>query len=105
LNLARIDAPVGFEIETLPPAPPVFSLLQELGGVTDEEMFRVFNMGVGFVVVVRAGDADRAARVIESSGHSATRLGRATAEPGRVVIEPAGLAGTLAGGAGRLEAV
>jgi phosphoribosylformylglycinamidine cyclo-ligase len=106
LNLSRLGAgAVGFVVERLPERPPIFTLVQDAGGVPDEEMFRVFNMGVGFVVVVRAGDADRAARVIESRGHSATRLGRATAEPGRVVIEPAGLAGTRAAGAGRLEAV
>ena len=34
LNLARIDAPVGFEIETLPPVPPLFTLLQQLGGIS-----------------------------------------------------------------------
>ncbi|WP_165250616.1 phosphoribosylformylglycinamidine cyclo-ligase [Paludisphaera soli] len=31
--------------------PPVFTWMQELGGVTDEEMFRVFNMGIGMVIV------------------------------------------------------
>ena len=31
--------------------PPVFGALQELGGVAEAEMFRTFNMGVGFVLV------------------------------------------------------
>jgi phosphoribosylformylglycinamidine cyclo-ligase len=34
------------------PIPPIFGLIQRLGGVPEEEMFRVFNMGIGFVVVV-----------------------------------------------------
>lgn len=41
------------------PVPPVFRFLQEKGKVTTEEMYRVFNMGIGFVVIVekdRAGD-------------------------------------------------
>ena len=33
------------------PVPPVFAWLQKLGNVADAEMFRVFNMGVGFVVI------------------------------------------------------
>jgi phosphoribosylformylglycinamidine cyclo-ligase len=40
------------------PVPPVFGWLQRLGNVADAEMFRVFNMGVGFVVIC-AGLADR----------------------------------------------
>ena len=39
--------------------PRVFELLQELGGIPSDEMYRVFNMGVGMVVVVQATDADR----------------------------------------------
>jgi phosphoribosylformylglycinamidine cyclo-ligase len=33
------------------PVPPVFGWLQRLGNVSEAEMFRVFNMGVGFVVI------------------------------------------------------
>ena len=32
--------------------PPVFGLIQELGGISDEEMHEVFNMGLGFVAIV-----------------------------------------------------
>jgi len=34
------------------PVPPVFALIQRLGGVKEDEMFRVFNMGIGLVLVV-----------------------------------------------------
>ena len=40
------------------PVPPVFGWLQQLGNVADAEMFRVFNMGVGFVIVVAPFFAD-----------------------------------------------
>jgi len=40
--------------------PPLFRMIQRLGEVTEEEMFRVFNMGVGMVVVVAAAELDRA---------------------------------------------
>ncbi len=39
------------------PEPPVFGLMQELGNVTEHEMFRTFNMGIGMVVVCSESDA------------------------------------------------
>ena len=40
------------------PRPALFSFLQQQGGVSDEEMYRVFNMGIGMVAVAAPGDAD-----------------------------------------------
>jgi phosphoribosylformylglycinamidine cyclo-ligase len=105
LNLSRLGARTGFVLSRLPARPAIFDLVQEGGRISDIEMFRVFNMGTGFVVVVPSDQAESAAAIIERSGHATTRLGRAAGDPGRVVIEPAGLAGTLAGGGSNLEAV
>lgn len=44
---------------------PVFGFLQEKGRVDPLEMYRVFNMGIGFVVIVRAEDAARAVDVLK----------------------------------------
>jgi phosphoribosylformylglycinamidine cyclo-ligase len=44
--------------------PPVFPWLQNLGGVSDDEMFRVFNMGIGLVLIVADYYADAIARYI-----------------------------------------
>jgi len=57
------------------PLPPLFQWLQERGQVTDEELFRVFNCGIGMVVVVRAADAARALRALKASGETAWRIG------------------------------
>src|SRR5438046_432986 len=46
--------------------PPVFATLREAGRVSEPEMLRTFNLGVGYVVIVRAADADR--RVIMAEG-------------------------------------
>ena len=40
------------------PVPPIFGLIQRSGRIEDEEMYRVFNMGLGFVLAVASGDAD-----------------------------------------------
>jgi phosphoribosylformylglycinamidine cyclo-ligase len=53
LNLARIhNQRVGFRIDRLPDPPPIFGLIQRSGHVPTAEMYRVFNMGVGFGLVV-----------------------------------------------------
>lgn len=41
------------------PEPPIFGMMQRLGNVTDHEMFRTFNMGIGMVVICSAIDKDR----------------------------------------------
>ena len=57
LNLTRLESDVSFIIESMPEPQPIFSLIQSLGSIADEEMFRVFNMGVGFCVIVTEEDA------------------------------------------------
>jgi phosphoribosylformylglycinamidine cyclo-ligase len=42
---------VGFEITWLPEPPGIFKLIRRSGPVSDEEMYRVYNMGIGFCVV------------------------------------------------------
>jgi phosphoribosylformylglycinamidine cyclo-ligase len=58
------------------PVPPLFRWLQREGNVADGEMHRVFNCGIGMVVVVGARDADAAARSLEGSGEKVFRIGR-----------------------------
>jgi phosphoribosylaminoimidazole (AIR) synthetase len=57
------------------------------------EMFRVFNMGVGMVVITPESQLDEALRSLESSGHRAGRIGTVTSEANVVRIPQHGLAG------------
>ncbi len=52
LNLPRIKAAVGFNLDSLPEPQPIFRLVQDLGHVPDAEMYRVFNMGIGFCLII-----------------------------------------------------
>jgi phosphoribosylformylglycinamidine cyclo-ligase len=61
------------------PAPPVFATLRDGGQVSAEEMFRTFNMGVGFAIVVPAAAADRAAAILARAGESVHRIGEIVA--------------------------
>jgi phosphoribosylformylglycinamidine cyclo-ligase len=55
--------------------PPEFTWLQQLGQVEREEMFRVFNMGIGLVVIARAQHADGIRRQLHQSGTAAWLIG------------------------------
>ena len=51
-NLNRVENDnIRFVIDPLPPVPEVFKLIQDLGEVSDAEMYEVFNMGIGFCVI------------------------------------------------------
>ena len=60
--------------------PPVFGWLARAGNIVPEEMLRVFNCGIGMVVVVAAGQEDAAIAMLAGAGETATRIG--TIEPG-----------------------
>lgn len=66
--------------------PALFRVLQEAGGVSDEEMFRTFNMGVGMVAVVPSLLADDVGARLRDSGCDAWLLGDVKAGSGRVVM-------------------
>lgn len=66
------------------PIPPVFTLLQKLG-VEEEEMYRVFNMGIGFALVVRPAFARSVAADLSRRGEMVYRIGEVRAGKGNVV--------------------
>jgi len=87
-NLTRVAAPVGFKIDSLPPPPPVFGLIQRAGDVSREEMFRVFNMGIGFCIVLDPADVGRASEIVQKHGAGPHVIGHATDGPaGRIDID------------------
>jgi phosphoribosylformylglycinamidine cyclo-ligase len=59
--------------------PPLFGWLQRNGQVADAEMHRVFNCGIGMVIVVAPNDAPKAIAHLEASGETATVIGRIAA--------------------------
>ncbi|HET7444120.1 MAG TPA: phosphoribosylformylglycinamidine cyclo-ligase [Solirubrobacterales bacterium] len=83
-NLLRLAAEVGYEIDAPLPVPPVFTLIQERGGVSDEEMHEVFNMGCGFCIVVPAGDESAALDLLRVHYPVARRIGKVAKGPRRV---------------------
>jgi len=68
------------------PVPAVFAFLQKHGGVSNEEMARVFNMGIGYVLVVRPAFADSISRRLTRSGQRVHDIGRIVRGKGRATI-------------------
>ncbi len=56
--------------------PPLFHWLQGKGAIENDELYRVFNCGIGMVVVVRDADAGKALRLLKAAGETAWRIGR-----------------------------
>ncbi len=50
--------------------PPIFPLLQRMGGVSEHDMFNTYNMGVGMTVVVAKEDADRAIAALDCGAYA-----------------------------------
>ncbi|MBM4105330.1 MAG: phosphoribosylformylglycinamidine cyclo-ligase [Phycisphaerae bacterium] len=64
--------------------PPIFPFLQKHGGVAGDEMDRVFNMGIGYCIVVRPTFAEAAMRKLEKQGERVFRIGRIVKGTGEV---------------------
>ncbi|MEM0314430.1 MAG: phosphoribosylformylglycinamidine cyclo-ligase [Candidatus Bathyarchaeia archaeon] len=85
-RLTRFSRGIGFEFSNFKPQ-PIFKLIQDTakevyGGLTDEEMFKTFNMGWGFAIIVNPSEKDKALSVLEKSGVQAEEIGRVTATSG-----------------------
>ena len=83
-NIPRVLPPgVGVRVERGAwEVPPLFRLIQAAGGVSEAEMFRVFNMGIGFVLSVPADAAEDTLARLRASGETACRLGEVVAGAG-----------------------
>jgi phosphoribosylformylglycinamidine cyclo-ligase len=55
--------------------PPVFALIRTLGNIPEDEMRRVFNLGIGFCVMVPEGETDRALETLRGAGCESWRIG------------------------------
>jgi len=66
------------------PVPRIFSYLAEAGGIDEEEMFRVFNMGVGLVLIVAREKLEETLKVLKSLNEEPFVIGRMVAGTHRV---------------------
>jgi len=87
-NVPRVNPEFRYVLSDPVPIPPLFQWLQEVGSVEDAEMYRTFNMGMGFLAIVPESEETAARRILKP--YSPTVVGRV--EKGRgCVHEPLGL--------------
>ncbi len=80
-NLSRLlkKTGTGAVLDELPEPHEFMLRMQEFGGVSDEEAYRTWNMGVGMMIVVGAGDADRVLEALSAQGVDAVMAGKVVA--------------------------
>ena len=65
---------------------PVFRMLEKWGRVPHREMFNIFNMGIGMVIVLDSSEADKAMEILASHGEKASVIGKVTDTEGVNII-------------------
>lgn len=94
LNLNRIEKPFGYIIDYLPKHQPIFDLIQETGNISKQEMYKVFNMGIGFCIICPPEFGDDIISIAKKHKIGAHKIGYAVNdEEKKVIIEPLNLIG------------
>ena len=90
-NLSRFSPGIGFQFSNFKPQ-HIFGLIQKTGGelgltITDEEMFKTFNMGWGLAVIVAKTDTDNVISILQKAKEQAEIIGKVTANENVVEID------------------
>jgi len=67
------------------PILPIFKYLEKTGNIPHREMFNVFNMGIGMMIIVKPEDSDKVISILESKGEKAYKIGSITNQKGVVI--------------------
>ncbi len=69
------------------PKHKIFSFLQKAGPVEESEMFRIFNMGIGFVLIVAEDFANSIAKKLSRFSEKVYKIGRITTGTGKIILK------------------
>lgn len=86
-KLMRIgkEAGVGFELENVPEPQPIFKLIQKEGNVSDKEMYRTFNMGIGFCICSPESESKKINEICSKNGVKSRIIGKVVDKPTVVI--------------------
>lgn len=76
LNIIRLDSNVCYQIDYLPALPDIFRKIQDKGQISNTEMFKDFNMGVGFCIIVSKKDLVKTDQVLKKINASYFVMGK-----------------------------
>ena len=69
------------------PKPPIFDFIQKIGSIEEEEMYRVFNMGIGMVLIVSREDAPGVLEICNTMGEKAFSIGTVVSGTKKTILE------------------
>ena len=84
LNIARLNENIGFNLNKWVEIPQIFKEVQKKGNVSDREMFKTFNMGVGFVIIAK--ESEEIISVLKRNGVEASVIGEVV-EKKKITLE------------------
>jgi len=85
-KLRRLNNKVGFDLGKMPKPPAIFKLIQEYGNIDTCEMYRTFNMGIGFCIIVDSSHSRKVVDTCTINGVRAYIIGKVTSEKGVINI-------------------
>ncbi|WP_456418651.1 phosphoribosylformylglycinamidine cyclo-ligase [Methanocaldococcus infernus] len=91
-KLRRLNKNVIYHIDNFPEPLPIFKEIQRLGNVPLEEMFKTFNMGIGFCVITSEENGEEIIKIANKYGIDAYKIGKVVSnldniEKGKAVID------------------
>jgi len=57
------------------PEPPIFGIIKKTGNLSDKEMRKTFNMGIGYILVVDSGKSEKSIEILRKNGFDAYMIG------------------------------
>jgi len=103
LNLPRLEADVGYVIDKLPESPPIFQMIQQMGSLSSQEMFEIFNMGIGLCLVVPENEVPQVVETAKAKGTGIHQIGFVVEDSSRrVTLNQFGISGCRGEGFSRL---
>lgn len=89
-KLSRLNNRVNFNLDDLHQQGGIFKLIQQVGKISDKEMYSTFNMGIGFCIVVSKSKVDKLMQVLNKHKPKCYEIGRVTKGTGTVSIKISG---------------
>ena len=89
-KLNRLNKNVRYNLSNLPSPFGIFKQIQKDGKIEDKEMYRTFNMGIGFCIILPKIDADKAMSVIEKNKMKVYQIGKVDSKGNGSVIGKVG---------------
>jgi len=93
LKLARLlrqsKEELGVLLDNMPDPLPIFKLMKKLGNISNKEMYKTFNMGIGFCIIAPASEEQKIIDICKKHGKKAQRIGSITNKKKIVVELPA----------------